>query len=173
MDKNGQKYVGIGTMNPNLDRYFKKQDGTWGMIHIGCSEKATKEERNEVFENAVRRDHSFDILMEAPDNIHWPVVACSLCGKTGKLNSWRENKWLVPKRFKMNWRPEGWKIPEMVEKWDVNGGKFLSEGEKQLFEAGADAMLEALAKESADGRAIWFGRADNGDLLVYSGISMS
>ena len=81
-------------MNPKLDRYFKKVDGTWGMVHIGCSEKAPKEQRDEVILPR-RKAHPFDILMEAPGNIGWPVVACSFCGITGQLGCWRENKWLV------------------------------------------------------------------------------
>ncbi len=45
----------------------------------------------------------------------------------------------------MNWRPKGWKIPE------TNGlspplVQFLSSNDVLLYEAGADAMLEALNK---------------------------
>ncbi len=76
-----------------LDRYFKKQDGSWGMVHIGCLNKVPKESRDGIFRDAVREEGSNNIQLESPLNISFPVVACCLCEITGRLGTWRENKW--------------------------------------------------------------------------------
>ena len=53
----------------------------------------------------------------------------------------------------MSWRPEGWKTPNVMALKDVKPGfvmadqvRFLDKSECEAFEAGADAILEALFK---------------------------
>jgi len=63
------------------------------------------------------------------------------------------------------WRPEEWKT---IPLWSrlYEGQPITSTHE--AFEAGADAMLEAVAKE-AGGQYIRFGITDSGDILIYIG----
>jgi hypothetical protein len=52
------------------------------------------------------------------------------------------------------WRPEGWKTPNIVALKEVKAGlvtadqvRYLTEQECKAYEAGADALLEALKKD--------------------------
>lgn len=67
----------------------------------------------------------------------------------------------------MNWRPKDWDNPyyktEKAFGAEVSWNEYP---EFETFEAGADAILEALEKE-ANGEKIWFDRTDNKDLLIY------
>lgn len=69
------------------DRYFKKTDGDWGMIHIGCFWKAPIKKREEVFRDAVReRDAQLNIQLHAASRIGYPPIPCAICGRMGKLD---------------------------------------------------------------------------------------
>lgn len=80
-------------MNANLDRYFKKPDGNWGMVHLGCLDTLPREDKDKLL-----RPGAEGIVLEAPLHIGYPVVVCSVCGITGRLGSWNENLWLEPAR---------------------------------------------------------------------------
>ena len=71
--------------NKRLDRYFETDSG-WGMVHLGCLENAPREKRDDVFSDAIKGGSSGnDVVLEAPQNIDFPAVACSLCNTMGKL----------------------------------------------------------------------------------------
>jgi len=72
------------------------------------------------------------------------------------------------------WRPEGWDNPykqETPEHWSDNYAVIQSK-EWHIFEAGADAMLEALFSEceKSGGKWMCFDKTDSGDILIYNNI---
>ena len=60
-----------------------------------------------------------------------------------------------------------WQIAKPI---DGNNEEHQHIRDVRSVEAGADAMLEALSKKVGK-QAIWFGRTDSGDLLIYVGVS--
>ncbi|KKM15828.1 hypothetical protein LCGC14_1692180 [marine sediment metagenome] len=73
----------------------------------------------------------------------------------------------------MHWRLEGWVLEqpvaialENIKKDNWGKVKLLTPQEKGIYEAGADAMLEAIHKY-ADGRAVELIKSDDGSIEIY------
>ena len=81
------------------DRYFKKKDGSWQMVHPECTFELPIDQRRAIFEEFVVEEKGFRACCFSDTGLI-EQLPCALCGQIGKRGLFRIRRNYIGKSYK-------------------------------------------------------------------------